>query len=490
MMNISPKELFEKLALPRKAKIGLCSHTDDVTSSDIFIANGSGVAYVQEALEKGAIAVIYQAGNGELPDGVSLSSPVYRVEDLDEFISQMLVLVYADDIANVDLIGITGTNGKTSCAHFACQIFNHLDDKVGYIGTLGYGVVGDGLRASRNTTPDRITLYRYISFLSRAGCKRIIMEVSSHAIALGRIQGLEFSIGVFTNLSRDHLDFHQTMEAYENTKLAFFSDYKIRHLVVNTDDEVGRKLAGQWVRHADGLSGYGSTEKSAQNYYRYKYYVDASARRGYIEVCSQDSKFELNTDIVGQYNIENLTAAILICQAAGYPLDEIAAVTASVESVPGRLECVDAPHGIKACVDYAHTPAGMEAVLDDATLAPSDSSSIWCVFGCGGDRDSGKRPVMGKVALSHADHLVITDDNARNEPAEKILCGIMSGIDVKSGVTICRDRGKAIDHVVRAAEKNDLLLVLGKGDESVINYGANKIFHRDMDALMQGVVSR
>ena len=316
------------------------------------------------------------------------------------------------------------------------------------------------------------------------------MEVSSHAIALGRIRGLEFAVGVFTNLSRDHLDFHQTMEAYEETKLALFSDYEIKHLVVNTDDDVGKKLADQWVRHSYGLSGYGSTEKNTLNYYRYSYRLDASTGRGCIEVRSQDSRFEFSTNIVGQYNHENMVAAVLICQAVGYSLGEIAAVIVSVGPVPGRLECVDVSQGIKVCVDYAHTPAGMEAVLGDASLASSDLSNTWCVFGCGGDRDRGKRPAMGETAFHYADRTVITDDNVRNESAEKILCGILSGIDVKSGVTICRDRGRAIDHVVRAAGKNDLVLVLGKGDESVISYGANKIFHRDMDVLMQSVVSR
>jgi len=436
-------------------------------------------------VDKGALAVVCQS-DSEIPDALCQLENIYAVDEVNDFVTGLLSEVYGSDVASMDLIGITGTNGKTSSAHFTCQLLSLFEDNAGYIGTLGYGVVSDELYKGRNTTPDRITLYRYIARLKRMGCSKIVMEVSSHGIALGRIEGLEFVVGAFTNLSRDHLDFHMTMQAYEDTKLSFFNEYSIKKLVVNADDSVGKKLISRRSEeYASSLSCYGNIDSSLDECYRYSY--GEAEGDPCIEVHHQDSRYQLKVSIKGKYNIENLMAAVLICHASGYPLSQIAAVTASVMPVPGRLECDCTPEGLSVCVDYAHSPAGMEAVLTDESLLPNDSSSTWSVFGCGGNRDKGKRHVMGKVASVYSDHVVITDDNTRGEEAEDILCDIVGGVGNKKGLTICRDRKLAITHAVKSAATDDLVLVLGKGDELMMDYGLDEVLHRDIDVVSQVV---
>jgi len=483
MNNISPNELIKHVRATNGAEVGVSSHTDDVTSDDIYVALENGVRYIKQALDKGVLAVVCQVGSG-IPVELSQLGNVYEVDDLHSFAGDLLSEVYAQDIADVDLIGITGTNGKTSSSHFACQLFNLLDDKAGYIGTLGYGVIGGEFYASRNTTPDRITLYRYISLLKHMGCKKVVMEVSSHGITLGRIEGLEFHTAAFTNLSRDHLDFHQTMQAYEEAKLSFFDDYPIQKLVVNADDVVGQKLINKWSgKYGSDLSCYGNTASSISGYYRYL--VDSRGDGVVITVSYRDKSYQLRINIKGQYNIENLLGAALICVASGYSFAQLEAITASVIPVPGRLECCSVAGGTNICVDYAHTSAGMEAVLTDVSLKLDNVSDTWCVFGCGGNRDKGKRQEMGRVASLNAEHVVVTDDNTRGEQSEAILCDIVKGIDVKCGLTICRDRKQAIKHVVESVGNDDLVLVLGKGNEEVLDYGSNKVPHRDIDVVSQ-----
>jgi len=481
-VSISPQELLDRLERDA-GNVGICSHSGEVMSDDIFVALGEGVSYVQQALDQGAIAVVCQA-DSEVPTGLHESDGVYRVEDIDRYITELLALVYADDLANVQLIGITGTNGKTSSAHFTGQLFKQLGVKAGYIGTLGYGVVDESLHASRNTTPDRISLHRYISMLRRSGCEKIVMEVSSHAIVLGRIQGLEYEIGVFTNLSRDHLDFHLNMQSYEKAKLSFFSDYKINQFVVNADDATGARLISQRAEDGRGkLCGYGQGDSQLENYLHY------SVTRGgdCVTACYQGAEYEFCINVNGHFNIENMMAAVLCCHLSGYAFAQIAGVVSRVGPVPGRLECVVTSGESKACVDYAHTPAGMVAALDDVSLLPVRSSDTWCVFGCGGERDIGKRAEMGLAASTHADHVIITDDNVRGDRAEAILCDIISGIENKNKLVICRDRGMAIVHAMQMAAERDLILVLGKGDESFVDYGKHRVEHRDMGVVMQGM---
>ena len=240
-MSLTPEQLLDKLRRQHGNKIGVCEHTDDLGDNDIFVAWDKAASHISLALEKGALAAVCQQDTIGIDD-FRQNENVIEVADLRQFALSLVQEVYGTDISNVRLVGITGTNGKTSTAYFTCQLLELLGESAGYIGTLGFGVVSVGLASSRNTTPDFVTLYRYISDLCRLGCSYVVMEVSSHALALKRIQGLEFNVGVFTNLSRDHLDFHGSMEAYEDAKLSFFSNYDISNWIINTDYQAGISL--------------------------------------------------------------------------------------------------------------------------------------------------------------------------------------------------------------------------------------------------------
>ena len=277
------------------------------------------------------------------------------------------------------------------------------------------------------------------------------------------------------------------MDAYEDAKLSLFSDYAIDNWVINTDYAAGRKLVE--YRQADNtvnLITYGQDRTDRDNYFRYEFMEANEQHHSLLALVTGKDRHLIEVAVSGRFNLENLVTAILVCHVSGYSLSQIARLAVSVKSVPGRMECIEDSRGVKICVDYAHTPAGIEAVMDDRLLDhDSERGKLWSIFGCGGDRDAGKRPLMGKVVAGHADRIVVTDDNVRGDRAEEIICNILSGIDIKPGVIVCRDRKKAIDCVLDSAIRNDLVLLLGKGNESSIEYGNHRLFHRDMDAVFQ-----
>lgn len=485
-MMVTPESLIAQLEADHGKRIGVCVHTDDLSDNDIFVALGPGVEYIQEASTKGAIAVVCDTG-GSSDHDVDHAGRIYHVNGVEEFARSLITFVYGHEIAQVRLIGITGTNGKTSTAYFASQLLNLLGERAGYIGTLGYGVVGEQLQSSRNTTPDIVTLYRYIAILYREGCKTILLEVSSHAIALGRIDGLRFSVAVFTNLSRDHLDFHGTMDAYEETKFSYFTDYVIDRCLVNISDSSGVALYSSLLdrQDVDAVS-YGWAYGHGGGYRTVPHYlIDFDSSADVIGLTSaKQGMSRYKVQLRGIFNIENVSVAIMICHLHGHGMADIAAVVHCVDPVPGRMECLKTDKGSMACVDYAHTPSGVESVLGDKTMSRAKATVTWCVFGCGGDRDTGKRPLMGEVAARLSDKAVITDDNVRNDRAEEIICDIVSGIASKSGLVVCRDRAKAIEHAVLNAAEGDRIFVLGKGNEAGMNYGGRFLPFNDVDSIM------
>lgn len=458
---------------------GVCEHTDDIRSGDIFIANADGIKYIDLALRKGA-SLIVSDSHHRVGKAVAAEQLVV-VNDLQAVARELVQGVYRKALENLQLIGITGTNGKTSTASLVCELLNRVGCRTGYIGTLGFGVIGESITKGRNTTPDVVTLHRYLQDLYQQGCKAVVMEVSSHGIALERIYGLAFHVAAFTNLSRDHLDFHGTQQAYEETKRSFFSDYVIDKLVINLDDRVGLKIFDEWQRsHEDGFVGV-SRSHSGDNVI--KYANSGSGAQGLsqitIEYCNQS--FELSSRLQGDINIVNLTMAIAICHSFGIAVEGLIDAASYLSPVPGRLECVSREDGGNVFIDYAHTPAGVESILLDRSLNLSNS---WCVLGCGGDRDTGKRADMAAVAQL-SEHVMICDDNVRNDSATQIIIDMLTGVNDKTGVTICRDRKHAIRHVLDAVDSNENVFLLGKGDESVIDYGVKKLAHKDRDVVMQ-----
>lgn len=463
------------------AKSGVCEHTDDITKGDIYVANNGGLKFIDVALEKGASLVIYDACAHSDYSG---HSQAVALEDFRKMLVALVDRIYGDIVREVGLVGVTGTNGKTSTASFCCQLLNAIGVRAGYIGTLGYGVVGESVVQGRNTTPDVVTLYRYIYELHKKGCRTVVMEVSSHGIALERIQGLSFVIAAFTNLSRDHLDFHGSMVAYEAVKRSYFLDYRIDGVVVNLDDAVGQKITDEWLEKTNkpciGVKAFDDAGSDC-DVLSYKTKGLNAEGAHVISLHSKGGDFEIMSRLHGRFNTVNLVTALAICHALGHRLEVLSDAVREVSPVPGRLENYRTARDVNVFIDYAHTPAGIETVLADDTL---DNSESWCVIGCGGDRDSGKRPHMAKAA-SKAAHLVICDDNVRHDSATQIIIDMLEGIEDKAGTAICRDRKLALAYSLDKANPGSHVFVLGKGNEADIDYGIARLPWRDRDAVTQ-----
>ena len=457
--------------------IGVCQHTNDVVAGDIYVAMGRGLNFAQEALDKGAVLVVYDSCNCAVD--VTESDRIIGVKDLSNVVKALVWRVYGCAIDSVSLIGITGTNGKTSTAVFVCELLNMMACKAGYIGTLGFGVIGQSICKIRNTTPDMISLYRYIAILYRQGCHIIVIEISSHGIALDRIHGLSFFAGVFTNLSRDHIDFHGSIENYAAVKRSFFVNYEIESLIVNLDDEVGRQVAEDWDSNKPIFA------FSLKNIYpeilQYESYGIKSDGRNHINIQYEGKTYDFSILIYGSFNAANMVAAIASCLAFNYSMADLMQVALNVSPIPGRMEYLQTKRQVNVFIDYAHTPAGVKAVLTDESAASGD---IWCVLGSGGDRDAGKRAEMADMA-GYASHIVICDDNVRHDSATRIIIDMLCGVHIKSGTIICRDRKQAISHVLSKACKDDSVFLLGKGDEDSIDYGICQITHSDRDIAEQ-----
>ncbi len=461
----------------RSDLIGVCEHTDDVMAGDIFVAVDKGVDFAHEALDKGAALVVYDACN-RLMDSVP-HERIIGVENFHGVVRLLVRRIYGCAVDSVSLIGITGTNGKTSTAGFVCQILNTLGRKTGYIGTLGFGVIGLSIVKSRNTTPDMVTLYRYIDILYRQGCEFIAIEVSSHSIALDRIYCLSFFVGIFTNLSRDHLDFHKSMKNYAMVKRSFFIDYKIDCLVVNFDDSTGRQIAEEWGGDKPIL-GFSAKHTAPDILKYYSHGMDADGENN-MTIQYEGKIYELPLSIYGSFNAANMAAAITSCLALHYPIDDVIQAALSISPIPGRMQYFKTERQINVFIDYAHTPAGIQAVLTDESVISGDT---WCVLGSGGERDPGKRAEMARMT-GYASHVVICDDNVRRDSATRIVVDMLQGVQSKAGTVICRDRSQAIDYALSHAQQGDSLFLLGKGNEDYIDYEKCKIMQSDLDVVKQ-----
>ena len=463
------------------ARLGVCAHSDEVGAGDIFVAAGGAVEFIEVALGKGAALVVYDADDDARVRacGVAGHARVVAVAQFTDVVSALLAEVYQAVLHSVALIGVTGTNGKTSTASFIGRLLHGLAKPTGYIGTLGYGVVGEPMLPTRNTTPDRVSLYRYIAALYRRGCGYVVVEVSSHGIALGRIAGLSFCAAVFTNLSREHLDFHGSMQAYAATKRSYFNDYSIQRVVANADDRVGRAILQQWDGAAIGFSNRRAAKQRAATLFYDCQGIDSDGLSGLL-VDYADVRLKITSRLFGRFNSENLVAAIGVCLALGHELAAIAEVVPMLSAVAGRLEHIRVGD-VAALIDYAHTPKAVESVLGDSSVV---AKHAWCVLGCGGDRDRGKRAAMAHIAASMAGRLVICDDNVRGDDATQIVLDMLAGIQHKQGVIVCRDRKQAIATALAAAGGGNVF-ILGKGDEATMDYGVAKIAQRDRDVVLQ-----
>jgi len=430
-----------------------------VTPGSLFFGiegrDRNGSDFAAQALASGAVAAVIEGKGGikKTLDGFCL-----EVEDLKNKIGHIASRFFGNPSQSLCVIGVTGTNGKTSCSNLLAQALNLLGTKAAVIGTAGWGPPNQML-PSVLTTPDPITLQSQLHALAAQGTETVCLEVSSHALDQGRIEGTQFNAALFTNLSRDHLDYHESMESYEQTKLLLFQRKELKSVVINVSDPAGARFTKREI--AGELLTYGR-DPSADVYPLSNRLTDRGLM---LTIATPKGEVAFCSALRGSFNVENLTAVTAMLLAKGYHADQIGEVMSKLQPVPGRLIFCRRSHKKQptVAIDYAHSPEALEALL--TTCRDMVIGELWCVFGCGGERDSGKRSEMGGLASRLADHVVLTNDNPRGETPESIVAQIRSGMDRPADAEIL-DRREAIAFAIRSADAKDLIIIAGKGHET------------------------
>ncbi len=436
---------------------GMALDSRRVRPGDLFIAvpglQQDGRDYITQAVAAGAAAIAYEPAGYRLP---ALPVPAVAVAGLQQQLSALAGVFYQQPSQQLQVVGITGTNGKTSVSQMLAQALAALNKPCGVIGTLGSGMPGQ-LTEHGMTTPDALVAQAQLARLQAQGASHVAMEVSSHALDQGRVAAVEFAVGVFTNLSRDHLDYHGDMQRYGAAKTLLFQR-PLRTAVINLDDHFGRQLAAQC---ACPVIGYSLTDPSAE-----LYCSDISYSSGGIcaRLQALGRELEFTSPLLGSFNLSNLLAVIGSLLALDVTLEQAVDQVARLQPPAGRMQRLGGGATPLVVIDYAHTPDALDKAL--AALHEHASGRVVCVFGCGGDRDKGKRPLMAKVAEQHADAVVVTSDNPRSEPAQEIIEQICLGMERSSAATVIPNRASAIAETIAAANIGDVILLAGKGHET------------------------
>ena len=450
-----------------------------VTAGALFLAVAGhgpgparhGLAYAEEAIRRGAVAVAWEPVPGL---GVpQLPVPSVAVEQLGRRAGEIAARFWDHPSRSLYTAGITGTDGKTSTAHLVAQSFGRLGFPCAYFGTLGYGRL-DGLEDASHTTPDAIRLQALLAQQRRLGSRACAMEVSSHALDQGRAAGVEFAAAVLTNVGRDHLDYHGDLASYAEAKRRLFTWPQLPVAILNRDDPCGAQWAQSLIGPVVTVYGVGGAAPARGRYVLATELVQHAAGLR-LQLRSHWGAAQIDSRLLGRFNAYNLLAALAVLLEQGAPLDDAVRALSAAHTVPGRIEVFSGP-GAQApvVVDYAHTPQALRQVL--GALRAHTEGRLLCVFGCGGDRDRGKRLLMGAAAAELADAAIVTDDNPRSEAPAAIVADIVAGIpnEWRGKVTVEHDRAAAISRAVRAARAGDLVLVAGKGHEDYQIYGAQK----------------
>lgn len=443
----------------------LVSDSRQVQAGDTFIAypgeTVDGRNFIAQAIEKGAASVVWDDLDFSWP--LKGETPHFAVTGLREKVGEIASAFYGEPSQKLWVIGVTGTNGKTSCSHWLAQALNHLGRKSAVIGTLGNGFP-EHLTQAINTTPDPILLQRSLADYLAAGANNIAMEVSSHALAQGRVSGMKFDVALLTNLSRDHLDFHGDMQAYAAAKRLLFIWPNLQTAVLNADDAFGVALANELDAAKVLTYGFNHADVCGSNLKL----TDAGLS---MAVSTPQGSAELQANLLGRFNAYNLLAVLAALLASDVGLQDAVSALAQVKSVAGRMQTFGGGDLPLVVVDYAHTPDALEKVL--GTLREQCSGKLICVFGCGGNRDKGKRPLMGKASSDLADFTVITSDNPRHEDPLAIIEQVLKGVQGQHLVEV--DRAAAISLAINMANSGDIVLLSGKGHEDTQQIGDNKL---------------
>lgn len=454
-----------------------------VRPGDLFLAvpgtRQDGRAHIGDALSRGAAAVAYEPEGFPVLDGAEVE--LLPIRGLASQLSAIAGRFYGEPSRSLNLIGVTGTNGKTSVSQLLAQALDGLGQRCGIIGTLGTGF-HDALESGRHTTPDPLAVQATLAQLHHAGARAVAMEVSSHGLQQGRVEALAFDIAVFTNLSRDHLDYHGSMEAYGAAKARLFAWPGLRCRVINLDDAFGRQLA---EREGARLYGYSLDDPDAAVHCRNIRFDDEGVS---AELITPHGRGLLRSALLGRFNLSNLLAVIATLLALEYSLDDILRLLPGLRGPIGRMQRLGGGDQPLVVVDYAHTPDALEKVLE--ALRPHVKGRLLCLFGCGGDRDRGKRPLMAAVAERLADGVLVTDDNPRGEDPQAILDEIRTGFANPEAVRFVSGRGEAIARLIAEAEPDDVLLLAGKGHEDYQEIAGVRHAFSDLDEAAAALARR
>ncbi len=440
---------------------GLCANSKLIAPGNLFIAKKGlthdGARFIPDAIAAGATAILTDFYDPFFPDVVQIIHP-----DVAAIEAELAKEYYAQPSNRLFLIGITGTNGKTTTAYLVRHLFEQLGQPCGLIGTIE-SIVGQHIYPSGQTTPDILQNYKLFHDMVSSDCTSCVMEVSSHALEQNRVQSIEFDVAVFTNLTQDHLDYHQTMDAYADAKTKFFSSLKTgekphaKTAIINVDSQYSQHMLSACsssiltygIQHNADLTAFG---------------IHLTASGMTFEVNFRGDCHQLVSPLIGRFNVYNLLAAIGVGLARGFALPDIISALSTFHKVPGRLERVPNGKKLNIFVDYAHTDDALQNVL--TTLREITTGRLITVFGCGGNRDQAKRPKMGAVVEQYSDLAIITSDNPRHENPEEIIRHILTGLNNPANALVIPDREEAIYRAVQIAKPDDVLLIAGKGHET------------------------
>ncbi len=443
-----------------------------VIPGDTFVAikgtTVDGHDYIDKAIENGANKIV-------VDHEVECSVEKIIVDDTNKWLTDYISENYSKEVNELNLIAVTGTNGKTTTAYLTYQILNKLGTKTAYIGTIGFYLPDEDFIEIPNTTPNILDLYDLILTAKEHGCKNVMMEVSSHALHQNRVKGLNYKVAAFTNLTQDHLDYHKTMENYLEAKKLILKQLE-GTMLVNADDP----CADSWINSYANTKTYGlnGEDYKVMNYYDTEHGT-------YIKFIANGNEYEVETNLRSTFNVYNYLTSLSLINNLGYSIEDIIKVTPDIYPPKGRCEQIKVKEG-EAVVDYAHTPDAVEKIIK--AFSENKKGKIITIVGCGGDRDPKKRPIMGRIAAENSDYVIFTSDNPRTEDPELIMKDILAGVDTNN-YEVELDRRKAIVKALDMINKNDVVLILGKGHEDYQILGHEKVHLDDAEEVKKYINS-
>lgn len=450
---------------------GIASDSRQLESGFLFLAcdgiNSHGLDYLDEARSAGVCAVVWDASTANAPADIGV--PMIAVDNLAAHLGEIANRFYGNPSSRLKTVGVTGTNGKTTVAWLIAQCLQQLDVRCAYVGTLGFGI--DELQGVEGmTTPAAVELQGHLAEFHEHGATHAAIEVSSHALSQRRVDGVQFDAVLFTNLTRDHLDYHGDMQSYFESKAKLFLEHSANRKIINLDSEFGTELAARCGQDVVTVSTHFDRVANGRPYVFVRSVV-ANETGSDVMITSSwgDGKFTLR--LPGDFNVANAVIVLAYLLTTGVSLEQACDVLQLVEAPPGRMQQISTV-GSAVYIDYAHTPDAIESAL--RALRPHCRGELYCVFGCGGDRDTGKRPLMGKLAEHLADRVVITTDNPRHEDPQQIIDGILAGFNSADQAIVIEDRAAAIAWVIANAGPTDVVLIAGKGHEDYQEVGSER----------------